>query len=420
MQNFPVKKFVPHGDLSVAVPASKSVLNRALILAALSHSTVTLQCGSLCEDTRALLRCIQTLGIKVEQREDGLTVHGCGGIFPVKSAEIHVGSAGTAARFLPAVLAFCGGDYTFTASEQMQKRPMDFLKTLTSLGAEITYLGEAEHFPFRLRTEKIVVEKIEVDTDISTQFASAFLLAAYTAKEPVTIRLCGSRTTGSYVEMTLRMLRAFGANIERNGDEITVSPAQNPPAVYQVEGDLSGACYFCALALLLRTKVTIANVTRDGLQGDTQFLNLLEEKGLVLKQTANGLLADGTIVCNISGFNADFHDFSDQTMTAAVLAPFASSPSVLKNVAHIRFQECDRIAAIVQNINTLGGCARTDGTNIYIEPQPLQSGTVTTYNDHRIAMAFALAGLKTGAFLIDNPDCVNKTFENYFEILEKL
>ncbi|MDE7158064.1 MAG: hypothetical protein K2N74_00655, partial [Clostridiales bacterium] len=330
MQNLSVKRFIPHGELSVDVPASKSILNRALILAALARGTVKLQCGSLCEDTRALLNCLLALGVQIEQRHDGFTVRGCGGDFPVKNACLNVQSAGTAARFLPAVLAFCGGEYTFTASEQMQKRPMDLLKTLSELGTEITFLKDDGHFPFRLRSAGITAKKIEVQTDVSTQFASGLLLAG--AVSPLTLVLRGERTAGSYVEMTFQMLRAFGATVERNGDEITVFPAEKSPDSYNVEGDFSGACYFCALALLLHVKIFIRSASLIGVQGDLQFINLLQEKGLRLMQTEQGLLADGEQVTSFTGFDADFRDFSDQTMTAAALAPFATTPSILKNV----------------------------------------------------------------------------------------
>lgn len=421
MEVYHVRKFNPCSEIvTISVPASKSLLNRALVLSAFSHGTVKLKCGTFAEDTRVLLGCLKSLGIQTEIQEDTITVHGCGGNVPEKQAEVYVGSAGTAARFLTVMLAFCGGDYTITSSAQMQKRPMDVLSLLAENGVKLEYLGEPCHFPFRMHSEGIQADNLTADTDKSTQYASGILLAATTRNKPLTLSLTGSRTEGSYIRLTLDLLSDFGARWKRNGNEITVYPLQSVPEAYEVEPDLSGACYFYALALLFGIKVLVRRVKRNSTQGDARFLDLLSEKGVRFTQTTEGLLADGSGISEYSGFDVEMSDFSDQTLTVAALAAFADTPSILHGVAHIRLQECDRIRAICENLTALGVPASSDGDNILITPAPLKSGTVKTYDDHRVAMAFTLVGLKTGEIKIENPNCCKKTFENYFEIISDL
>ena len=418
---YSVRKFHPKDTVTVSVPASKSITNRALLLAALSRGTVALTGGALSEDTRAFLNCLVALGIRVERRENTLLVFGCGGNIPEKRASINVESAGTAARFLTVALAFCGGDYMLDASEQMKRRPMkEILDLLREAGVQIECLEEADRFPFRLRSGGITASSITADTEKSSQYASALLMAAGALDHPFTLRLTGPRTHGSYIGITLRLLTAFNVPFERKGDEIVVSPSDNPPAHYEIEPDVSGACYFYALSLLFRTRVLVRGVQQDSMQGDMKFLDLLKDKGVRFTQTDEGLLADGRSVASFGGFDADMKDFSDQALTVAALAPFATSETHIRNVGHIRLQECDRMQAITVNLNALGVPAEISGDDIVIRPAPVRGGTVQTFGDHRVAMAFALIGLKTGNVTIENPACCKKTFENYFELLDEL
>ncbi len=407
--------------IAVHVPASKSITNRALLLAALSRGEILLTGGELSADTRAFLQCLLDLGIQAEQRSNGILVHGCGGNIPKKNATVNVQSAGTAARFLTVALAFCGGEYTLLSSAQMQKRPMEeIISILREAGVTITCLQEEGHFPFTLRSDGISKSRFTVNTDKSSQYASALLLTAGCRKTPLTLSLTGNRTKGSYIEITLKMLADFGISYERIDEQITVFPSEFHPKQYAIEPDLSGACYFYALALLLRRKVLVYGVRQNSMQGDKKFLELLQSRGVTFIETVEGLEADGTNVESFIGFDENLQDFSDQTLTVAALAPFATTPSTLKNVGHIRLQECDRINAIVQNLTNVGVNARSDASNIYITPSSITGGNVQTFDDHRVAMAFTLVGLKTGNITIENPECCKKTFENYFEIISQL
>ena len=423
MKDYPVKRYMPRGEtLRIEVPASKSILNRALVLAALARGEVTLRCGTFGEDTRAMLECLHALGIGTEERTDGLLIHGCGGKIPNRKATLDVRSAGTAARFLTAALAVCGGEYTMTSSPQMEKRPMELLCALKKAGVRFEFFKESDHFPFRMHSDGLNGQALTVDTDWSTQYASGLMLAAPAAERPLTLHLTGSRTHGSYLNMTTEMLLSFGAEVTRTGDTLTVTPPQSPPPLeYEVEADLSGACYFFALALLFGEKVFVPHTKlKRSLQGDVAFLRLLEQRGVRFREEDGGVFADGSDIDGYRGFDEDVRDFSDQTLTLAALAPFATTPSRLRGVAHIRRQECDRVEAVVQNLTALGVPARAGEDDIQIMPAPVRQGYVRTFDDHRVAMAFTLVGLKAGGITIENPACTKKTFDGFFDIIGEL
>lgn len=418
--SFTLKKYTPQGsEQTVSVPASKSFLNRALVLSAFSGKKITLLCGDFSEDTRAMLACLLALGIPCTPVAGGVEIDGSRS--PRHKAELNVMNAGTAARFLTVALSFYGGEYTLRAAPQMAKRPMEILHLLEEKGVRFTWLKKEYEFPFVLRSNGLAqAQEFSVNTDTSTQYASGLLLAAPLGKSPLRISLTGGRTNGTYITMSLKLLQDFGACYERTGDTVTVYPSLDPPPCYAVEADVSGACYFFALALLCSAKIFVRGIRLDSTQSDVQFLRLLEGKGVRFTQRENGLLADASTVKSFTGFDADMKDFSDQTLTAAALAPFATTPSVLRGVGHIRKQECDRIQAIVQNLNALGVPASTDGENITIMPADVRGGKVACFGDHRVAMSFALIGLKTGKITLDDPTCCKKTFENYFDVINAL
>lgn len=404
-------------EISVRVPASKSILNRALLLSALTDGDTRLICNDYGEDTEALLSALVALGIRYEIQPDGLLVHG-GKISP--RATLDVAGAGTAARFLTAILAFRGGAYELRASAQMERRPMEIIPALRSLGATIECLKAEGHFPFRLTSSGVRAVKAEIGTDTSTQYASGLMLAAALGDAPFTVELTGSRTAGSYLKMTAELIRRFGGGCERVQDGFFITPIENAPDRFEVEPDLSGACYFYAISLLCGAKVLVEGVHENTLQGDIRFLRLLGSKGVRIKDTEEGIVADGTRLPFYNGIDEDMRDYADQTLTVAALAAFAESPSILRNVSHIRTQECDRVSAVLENLNALGAHAFTNGDDIFIEPAPLHPALIKTYDDHRVAMAFSLIGLRQEGVEIENPDCCKKTFPRYFDLLDKI
>lgn len=408
------------GEKIFEVPSSKSILNRALILAAFSEGDALLRVSDYGEDASVMLSALASLGISIEKRREGLLVRGTRSV--CKAASVDVGSAGTAARFLPAVLAVKGGDYVFSASPQMARRPMD-LGSLQSAGAEI-FRADGASFPFRMVSKGRAPDRLEVSAGVSTQFASGLLLAAAVGDRPRTVVLRDLGRT-SYLDMTRALINSFGGKVERRFDggteEDTVIPIIRNPKEYAVEPDLSSACYLYALAPLLKMRVTVKETSLSSVQGDLGFLKRLAASSeLSLEETTEGLALDGRNCRGIGGLGGNYENESDQALTVAALAPFADSVTEICGIGHIRRQECDRIYAICKNLKTLGVSAEEREDGVVIRPSPVKDGEIETFGDHRVAMAFALTGLKTGTLTIDDPLCCKKTFPRYFEILSEL
>ncbi len=402
MEKYFVKTIENAKDITVSVPGSKSITNRALVLAALSKDECTLEGVSFCDDCQAMIECLIELGFSVEVDDElcTVTIKGEGGIIPNKKDSINVKSSGTTARFLSAMLAVCGGEFTLNSSEQMKKRPMkEFLDLLVGLGVEVNYLEEEGHFPFVIKSNGLKDFDIEINTDASTQFASAMLMTQ--SVSGANISLTGARVNGAYIEMTKKMIETFGSN-------------------YKVEPDVSAACYFYAMALVLGTKAKVKGVHLNSLQGDIKFLNLLEQMGADIMDEDDGVLVDASLVTSYEGLEVDMKDFSDQALTFAVVVAFAKTPSVIRNVGHIRHQESNRMMVIKSELEKIGCSVEIKKDDIFITPGVLHGAEIETYDDHRVAMSFAIAGLRLGNIVIQNPKCCEKTFANYFEILDEI
>lgn len=426
MNQYHVKKLELAKQIEVQVPGSKSITNRALLLAALSAHRCCLHGVLFSDDSRAFLDSLVKLGFEVDADEEtkDVVIQGLGGKIPNTHAAINVRSAGTAARFLTVMLALAGGEYELQASPQMCKRPMkQLLDILKNAGVEFVFQGEEDHFPFIMKSRFVSMKEVQVDTGISSQFASALLMSGVLLEDGLTVYLSGDRAEGSYIKMTLAMMEQFGikAARARNGYQIPHTKDFGLDE-YQVEPDVSGACYFYAMAPLLQTDVTVKNVHMDSLQGDIMFLKVLEDMGCVLTDEASGVTIAGSGLLEYPGMDISMKDFSDQTMTMAALAPFATSPTLIRNIGHIRFQETDRIHAILTELTRMGiKCEEApEYDGIKIMPGAIEECAVETYEDHRMAMSFTLIGLKTGRITIMNPECCRKTFENYFELIEEL
>lgn len=421
-----VKKIENIKSVTVEVPGSKSITNRALLLAALSGCRCRLKGVLFSDDSRAFLECLIKLGFEVEADEEKktVTIQGMRGRIPNRKAAIHVGSAGTAARFLTVMLALAGGEYELTASPQMCRRPMQpLLDILEAAGAVFDYRGEEGHFPFSMKSDALSLHEVSVDTKISSQFASALLMSGVVLPEGLKVKMLGQRAEGAYIKMTISMMRQFGIEVnQEDGEWIVPHEEAFGLEEYQVEPDVSGACYFYAMAPLLRTEVTVKNVHDDSLQGDIRFLEALRQMGCNYEDREEGICLSGKGLLEYPGLKLSMKDFSDQTMTMAALAPFAGSSTLIREIGHIRFQESDRIAAILTELKRMGvACEevpKEDGIRIY--PGEIKETEVETYEDHRMAMAFTLIGLKTGKITIKNPECCRKTFENYFELIDGL
>lgn len=416
-------------SLTVRVPGSKSITNRAMLLALLADGTSQLQGALFSDDSRHFLQCVSDMGFPVHFDEDSCTIRitGFGGQIPEKEASLYVGSAGTAARFLTALLGIVPGTYHLDASAQMRKRPMaPLLASLQELGAEITFHENEGFFPFTISGHGFTKKELTVDINQSSQFLSALLIASACSDEDVTIHTTGSHGM-SYIEITRRMMEQFGVS----SDYLTISASGTPSfhipggqnylsRSYQIEPDVSAASYFYAMAPLLGINVLVENVHLDSMQGDIQFLRFLEQMGCRLTDTPKGILLQGSSNGIYQGVQADMSACSDQAITMAALAPFAQTPTTITGIGHIRFQESDRISAIATELRRMGIRCEETADSITIWPGTPTPTTIHTYDDHRMAMGFSLIGLRTEGIVIDDPGCCRKTFENYFQVLDQV
>lgn len=418
---YEVKKIENPHDIELSVPGSKSITNRALLIAALAEGTSVLHGVLFSDDSRHFMQALYDLGFPIHVDVDSatVTIEGFGGMIPKAEAEVHVGSAGTAARFLTAFLGLSKGKYRMTCSEQMKKRPMkELLVALEELGSEIVYEEEEYCFPFTIGNFECKKTKVTIDVEKSSQFLSALLISSVLLPHNFMIRVSGSHGM-SYVNMTIRMMQQFGVGVEKTltGAYRRRYDTGYVPAEYTIEPDVSAACYFYALCPLHRINVKVRNVHMDGLQGDLKFIKVLVRMGCKIEDQEDGVLLHPPKDRFIGG-SFDLSSFSDQALTLAAIAPFASSKVCIMNVGHIRYQECDRIHAIISNLSKMGIAAIEQGDNLFILPGTPFATDVDTYEDHRVAMAFSLVGTLVEGVKIKDPSCTKKTFENYFEVLE--
>jgi len=436
-----VKKIKGTVEGVVEVPGSKSITNRSLLMAALGLGKAHITGALFSDDSRAFLDCLKSLGFRMDVYEDRkeINIIGMGGIIPLDEAEVNVGDAGTAARFITAMLGLSSGKYAIKCGKQMQSRPMkELFDVLEGLGTEIKYLKKKGHLPVEIKGCSLLQDKntkydrknrdefpdvnIELDISRSTQYLSALLMIAPVMKGDVHIHITGEKKTGSYVKITLGMLKEFGINVsfdEENGIYSVIGRSKPIVGNYHVEPDISAACYFYAIAAITRGTVTVKNVHFTSNQGDLEFIEVLGVMGCEVKDLKEGIEVSGPL--HLHGVDVDMNDFSDQVLTMAAMAPFVDSPIFIRNVGHIRGQESDRMAVVEEVMNAMGLRCETEDGDIFIYPVKDPEGVeVDTHNDHRVSMAFSIMGLKLDGVVIDNPLCCSKTFENYYDVFEEL
>lgn len=423
MDIYRVKTIKEKKNIKVSVPGSKSITNRALMLAAMSKGVCTLNGVLFSADSRAFLDCLIKLGFDVDIDEENcrVVIKGENGNIPNKNATINVQSAGTAARFMTVFLAAAGGNYVLEASEQMKKRPMkELLDNLEEKGVQIQYLENPGHFPFEIHSTGIDNVEMTIDTTTSSQYASALLMAS--VMNGMRIHLIGSRVNGAYIKITLKMMEQFGIRYDVSENTYNIDGQNYDCAVYDIEPDMSAACYFYAMAIILKVKSVVNGIHKDSMQGDIKFLQILKSLGCKVRDTEIGIEVDASEITSYGGIEIDMSDFSDQALTLAVVAAFAKTDTRIKNIGHIRGQESDRVQVIVNELNRLGCHAliieENGTTDVVIKPGKLHGAEIETYDDHRVAMSFAMAGLVVDGVIIKNPMCCRKTFEKYFDVLD--
>ncbi|MBB3727585.1 3-phosphoshikimate 1-carboxyvinyltransferase [Nonomuraea dietziae] len=397
----------------VRIPGSKSVMARALFMAAASDGITTLELPLRSDDTEAFAQGLRDLGYHLTQDADRWSVHGRPDGPPAGRAEVYCRDAATASRFLPALAAAGHGTFAFDASAQMRRRPVGPLTAaLRELGVR---LSDADgHLPLTVEASGVKGGDLRLDAGLSSQFLTALLLLGPLTAEGLRITVT-DLVSAPYVEMTLAMMRRFGITVAREGDTFAVPPGAYRAHAYEVEPDASSASYFFAAAALTGRTVTVPGLTRDSLQGDLRFVDVLERMGATVEITTEATTVTGPE--RLSGVTVNMRDISDTVPTLAAIAPFATGPVRIEDVYNTRVKECDRLAACEENLRRLGVEVRTGRDWIEIQPGTPEAAEIACHGDHRIAMAFSVTGLRVPGVTLDDPGCVRKTFPTFHEVL---
>ena len=404
---------------TVRLPGSKSISNRVLLLAALAGGETEVLGLLDADDTRVMKDALEKLGAQLR----GSSVKGVGGPFPVKKAELFLGNAGTALRPLTAVLALCGGEYRLDGVPRMHERPIgDLVDALRSIGARIEYLGNEGFPPLFIRPGSIsLAQRVRVRGDVSSQFLTALLMALPLSGTTARIDVEGELISKPYVEITLDLMRRFGLEVRRDGwssFEVQGRPYTSPGKVY-VEADASSASYFLAAGAIGGGPVRVEGVGRSSIQGDVKFTEVLERMGAQVRLFDDAIEVRGG--GKLRAVDMDMNHIPDAAMTAAVLALFAEGTTTLRNIASWRVKETDRIAAMATELRKLGADVEEGNDFLKVKPNRLKENVaIDTYDDHRMAMSFALASLGGVPVRINDPACVGKTFPAYFQEFGKL
>jgi 3-phosphoshikimate 1-carboxyvinyltransferase len=407
----------------VAVPGSKSITNRALILAAMAAGQSKIERALLSDDTHQMAAALRALGFEIEldAAREQITIAGHGGMIPASRAELDAGGAGTAMRFLTGLVTLGRGPYRIDGNARMRQRPVGaLLDTLNALGVRARSEGDEGCPPIVIDTtaQAFAGGAATIDASLSSQFVSALLMPAALWPDGLRLTVIGE-TARPFIAMTLRLMETWGARSAVEGDTIIVPGGQEYLSRdFAVEPDASSASYFAAAAALIGGSVKITGLRQDSVQGDIGFLAILERMGAQVKWLADGV--EVTSGGSLAGVDVAMNAMPDVVPTLAAIAPFAESLTRIRAVGFIRYHESDRISALVTELRRLGATVHEFDDGLAIEPSPLRPAAIETYDDHRIAMAFAIAGLKLPDIHIRNPGCVAKTYPAFFADLARL
>ena len=407
-------------NAAVTAPPSKSYSVRALLLAAMSAGSTTVTNCLDADDTRYALEALRTIGFQVSGAFKGGVTIGERISMSANEVDIFVGNAGTAMRFLTGWLAFTPGRFILRGEERMHNRPIgDLVDVLLSIGAEVEYVEKEGYPPLRIRGKKMRGGfEVTVAADTSSQFASSLMLAGATLPGGITVHL---RTVASapYIDVTVDILRAFGAEVERSGNSVTVSGSRLARDEYRVEGDYSSASYWFGAAAATGGEIRVGGVVKESAQGDARFIDILERMGCTAEW------GDGQVTLRgpqqLRGGTFDCNSTPDLVPTLAAIAPLASEPVEIVNVANLRVKESDRLATVTSELRNLGTKVEERPDSLRIEPGwSSEPATIETHNDHRIAMAFAIAGLARGGVTIANEQVVSKSYPRFWKTLDEV
>ncbi|MBL8020609.1 MAG: 3-phosphoshikimate 1-carboxyvinyltransferase [Leptospirales bacterium] len=404
---------------SVVLPGSKSIANRALLLSAVSSGKTEIQGLPDAEDVEVMLRNLPALGIRTDNEDERVTIAGCGGPFPVEFASLRLENAGTALRPLVAMLCAGRGSFTIDGNDQMRNRPIgDLVRGLARLGITIraeekVQGGKTDLYPpVRIETAGFPGGETVLSGSVSSQFISAFLLAAPLAARSVRLLIAEEPVSKPYIDLTIHMMQEFGVKVERKGyAEFVIDPQKyKTPGKYRVEADATAATYFMALGALAGP-VTVSSLSKASAQGDIHFAELLQKMGARVDHVDDRITVRRG---DLNGIDVDMNDMPDAAMTLAVLALFARGTTRIRNIANLRVKESERIKGLATELTRLGAMVEEGEDSLTVHPpETLRPARIETYKDHRMAMAFSLASFGTEVTILD-PDCVRKTYTHYF------
>lgn len=412
----------------VRLPGSKSISNRVLLLAALAAGTTEIKALLASDDTHVMLEALKTLGVQWTRHgdSDDYRVEGVGGLFPVKQAELFLGNAGTAFRSLTAACALAGGDYVLKGVPRMHERPIgDLVDAVRQLGAQVTYLGNAGFPPLQMAPARLLDKaEVTVKGNVSSQYLTGVLLSAPLLGREVVVRVEGELISKPYVEITLNLMRRFSVEVKRDGwHTFTVPVGQyQSPGEIEVEGDASSASYFLAAGAIGHGPVRVNGVGRNSIQGDVRFAEALARMGAEISFGPNWVEARRGCADRLEGITLDCNHIPDAAMTLCVVGLFANGPTRLTNIASWRVKETDRIVAMATELRKLGASVEEGADYIEVTPPKTLNVNVAidTYDDHRVAMCFALIALGGTPVRINDPKCTAKTFPTYFDVFKSI
>lgn len=416
---------VAHVEGVVHLPGSKSISNRALLLAALAKGTTRISNLLDSDDIRHMLTALTALGVQYQLSDDKTRceVQGLGGVFQhPQPLELFLGNAGTAMRPLTAALAVSNVDVTLTGEPRMYERPIGHLvDALAQWQADIEYLGEKEYPPLRIRGKALQGGAVSIDGSVSSQFLTAVLMTAPLLQGDSSIEITGELVSKPYIDITLALMARFGVTVEnQNYQRFVVKGNQNyhSPGDFLVEGDASSASYFLAAAAIKGGTIKVTGIGKNAVQGDIHFADALEAMGATVEWGFDYISVTRN---HLKGIDRDYNAIPDAAMTIATTALFAEGPTAIRNVYNWRVKETDRLAAMATELRKVG--AEVEEGYDYIRivpPAQLKHASIATYNDHRMAMCFSLVALSDTAVTIEDPDCTRKTFPQYFEVFNSL
>ena len=408
-------------DCQVTVPGSKSYTHRMLIAAALADGVSHLKNALVSEDTQFTMQALIQMGIQIEVNRDEVRVAGEGGRLQPCEAPIYLGNSGTSMRLLTGVAVLGKGTYTLTGNARMQKRPIkDLLDALQQMGIKARSVKNTGCPPVEIAAAAINAEQVDINCQNSSQYLSSLLLMAPATSRGLEIRVAGGPPVSRpYVDLTVELLETFGIRLAREGYQKFNVPGEQlyRAGEYVVETDCSQAAYFWGAAAISGAEIKVAQVRTDSAQGDLRFVDLLQQMGCRVTRESNSISVAGGPLCAIE---ADLADMPDQVPTLAVVAAFAEGTTVIKNVSHLKSKESDRLSATVTELKKMGIDATSSVNALVIKGGKPTGAVIDTYNDHRIAMSFAIAGLKVPGVCIQNEGCVEKSFPTFWQVFTGL